>query len=110
MLDVDGGFALITNNISMHECRDIDAVTANVHAALEPGGWFVISDLPFPESADGLQTVPGRIMTGIQFWEAQIDDRLLPRRVYEELLPRHGFRNVGAFELTPVHAVTHGRA
>ena len=109
-LDVDSEFALVTNNISIHECRDIDAVTAHVHAALEPGGWFVISDLPFPDAADGLQTVPGRIMTGIQFWEAQIDDQLLPRRVYEELLPRHGFRDVGAFELAPVHAVTYGRA
>ena len=109
-LDLDPEFALVINNISMHECRDIDAVAANVHAALEPGGWFVISDIPFPETVEGLRTVPGRIMSGIQFWEAQIDDQLLPRRVYEELLPRHGIRDVGAFELAPVHAVTYGRA
>ncbi len=32
----------VVNNISMHECRDIDRVTENVKAALEPGGWFVI--------------------------------------------------------------------
>jgi hypothetical protein len=100
----------VTNNISMHECRDADRVTAAVHDALEPGGWFVISDIPFPDSAEGLRTIPGRIMTGVQFWEAQIDDQLLPRHVYDDLLERHDFQDVGAFELTPIHAVTHGRA
>ncbi len=109
-LDVTDEFTLVTNNISMHECRDLDRVTANVRAALEPGGWFVISDLPFPADTGGLQTVPGRIMTGIQFWEAQIDDQLLPRDVYDDLLERHGFEEIDSFELTPTHAVTHGRA
>ncbi|MGI8574663.1 MAG: class I SAM-dependent methyltransferase [Egibacteraceae bacterium] len=102
--------ALVINNISMHECRDIDTVTANVAAALEPGGWFVISDMPFPDTIDGLRSVPGRIMSGIQFWEAQIDDQLLPRAHYDDLLARHGFTDIGSFTLTPLHAVTYGRA
>ncbi|CAN5250925.1 hypothetical protein BH20ACT8_BH20ACT8_11130 [soil metagenome] len=101
---------LVINNISMHECRDIDRVTANVKAALEPGGWFVISDFPFPDADEALRSVPGRIMSGIQFFEAQIDDQLLPRRYYDELLSRHGFSDLGAVELTPMHALTHGRA
>ena len=109
-LEVDDDVALVVNNISMHECRDLDAVTANVHDALEPGGWFVISDLPFPADTEGLRGIPGRVMTGVQFWEAQIDDQLLPREVYDDLLTRHGFEDVGSFELTPTHAVTHGRA
>jgi ubiquinone/menaquinone biosynthesis C-methylase UbiE len=100
----------VVNNISMHECRDIDRVTANVRAALEPGGWFVISDFPFPDTVDGLRSVPGRVMSGIQFFEAQIDDQLVPRAAYDDLLARHGFTDVGHFELSPVHAVTHGRA
>lgn len=29
---------VVINNISMHECRDIDRVTENVRHALEPGG------------------------------------------------------------------------
>jgi len=70
----------------MHECPDIDRVTQNVQAALEPGGWFVISDLPFPDTDQGLRNVPGRIMSGIQFFEAQIDDQLLPRTYYDDLL------------------------
>lgn len=109
-MELDEPATLVINNISMHECRDIDAVTANVRGALEPGGWFVISDFPFPDSDEGLRTVPGRIMAGIQFFEAQIDDQLLPRSAYDDLLQRHGFRDLGNAEITPVHALTWGRA
>lgn len=101
---------VVVNNISMHECRDIDRVTANVKATLERGGWFVISDFPFPDSDDALRTVPGRIMCAIQFFEAQIDDQLLPRVAYDELLTRHGFSDLGSVQLTPMHALTYGRA
>jgi SAM-dependent methyltransferase len=100
---------LVINNISMHECRDIDRVTENVAAVLEPGGWFVISDFPFPDTTDGLRSTPGRIMSGIQYFEAQIDDQLLPRHAYDELLARHGFTDLGSAELTPMHALTWGR-
>lgn len=100
---------LVVNNISMHECRDIDRVTQRVRAALEPGGWFVISDFPFPDTDEGLRTVPGRIMSGIQFFEAQIDDQLLPRAFYDDLLARHGFSAIGSVTLTPMHALTYGR-
>ncbi len=48
-------------------------------------------------------------MCGIQFFEAQIDDQLLPRAAYDELLTRHGFTNLDSFTLSPVHAVTHAR-
>jgi ubiquinone/menaquinone biosynthesis C-methylase UbiE len=106
---LDETVALVVNNISMHECRDIDQVTDNVKATLEPGGWFVISDFPFPDTDDGLRSIPGRVMSGIQFFEAQIDDQLLPRAAYDDLLTRHGFRDLGSFELSPVHAVTYAR-
>ena len=100
---------VVINNISMHECRDIDRVAARVWATLRPGGWFVISDFPFPPNDAGLRTVPGQLMSGIQFFEAQIDDQLLPRAAYDELLDRHGFCDRGFVELTPVHALTYGR-
>jgi ubiquinone/menaquinone biosynthesis C-methylase UbiE len=109
-LELDQPATCIINNISMHECRDIDGATANIRAALEPGGWFVISDFPFPETIDALRTVPGRVMSGIQFFEAQIDDQLLPRTAYDDLLHRHGFSDIGHVHLSPVHAVTYGRA
>ena len=108
-LTADEPATLVINNISMHECRDIDRVTENVRAVLEPGGWFVISDFPFPDTDAALRTVPGRIMAGIQFFEAQIDDQLLPRSAYDELLVRHGFTDLGSAQLAAVHALTWGR-
>jgi ubiquinone/menaquinone biosynthesis C-methylase UbiE len=108
-LTLDEPATVVINNISMHECRDIDRATANIRAVLEPGGWFVISDFPFPDTDDGLRTLPGRIMSGIQFFEAQIDDQLLPRAAYDDLLARHGFTDLGATQLTPMHALTWGR-
>jgi len=106
---LDEPATLVVNNISMHECRDIDRVTDNVRDVLEPHGWFVISDFPFPDTDEGLRSVPGRIMSGIQFFEAQIDDQLLPRAAYDDLLNRHGFTDIGSTQLTPMHALTYGR-
>ena len=108
-LDRAEAFDLVLINISMHECRDIERVTANVHRVLAPDGVFVVSDFPFPDTLQGLRSVPGRIMSGIQFFEALIDDQLLPTAAFVDLLKRHGFRNVDAFDITPVHAISHGQ-
>jgi SAM-dependent methyltransferase len=101
---------VVVNNISMHECRDIERATDRVREALVPGGWFVVSDFPFPDTDEGLRSVPGRVMCAIQFFEAQIDDQLLPRSAYDALLGRHGFVGVDHADLTPMHAITWGRA
>ena len=108
-LSLSDEYDLAVNNISMHECPDIEKATANIYRALKTGGYFVISDFPFPESDQDCRTVPARIMSGIQFFEATIDDQLLPVKAYVELLNRHGFRNVDSVELTPVHALTYGQ-
>ena len=108
-LDHSDQYDLVWINVSMHECRDIERVTANVHNALKAGGQFVISDFPFPDSDEGLRTPPARVMTGIQFFEALIDDQLMPTQAFVDLLGRHGFQNVGSFDLARVHAVTHGQ-
>ena len=102
-------FDLAFINISMHECRDIDRVTENVRAALKPGGHFVISDFPFPESTKDCRTVPARIMSGIQFFEALIDDQLMPTKAFVSLLNKHGFNDVDSFDISPVHSVIYGR-
>jgi len=107
--DVVSEFDLIQINISMHECRDIDEVAKRIHKALLPGGYFVNSDFPFPDTEEGLRSVPGRVMSGIQFFEAQIGDQLLPVSEALDLLNRHGFSDVDHFEITPIHAVVHGR-
>ena len=108
-LDEQDQYEVVLINISMHECRDIEKVARNVHRALKPAGYFVISDLPFPDSTEATRTVPARIMSGIQFFEAQIGDQLLPTQAYVELLSKQGFSGVDAFDLTPVHAVTYGQ-
>lgn len=108
-LDARDAYDVVLINISMHECRDIEKVTANVYQALKPGGCFVISDFPFPATVEACRTVPARIMCGIQFFEALIDDQLLPTQTFVELLHRHHFQQVGSFDLTPVHAVIHAR-
>ena len=102
-------YDVVVNNISMHECRDIEKATANIYRSLKQGGYFVISDFPFPDSTEACRTVPARIMSGIQFFEATIDDQLLPVSVYVDLLKRHHFNDVGVVELTPVHALTYGQ-
>ena len=48
-------------------------------------------------------------MTGIQFFEATIDDQLLPVTTYLDLLNRHGFKNVDSVSITPVHALIYGQ-
>ena len=102
-------FDMIFISISMHECRDMQKTTRNVFDALNPGGYFVISDMPFPATTEECRTVPARVMCGIQFWEAQIDDQLLPMRDYVDLLGDNGFGEIDSFDITPVHAVVHGR-
>jgi len=108
-LTLDEQFDLATINISLHEARDVDRVLENVHNHLRPGGWFVVSDFPFPATAEALRTPPGRFMAGIQFFEAQIDDQLLPTAFYVELLQRHHFSDVASVDLTPTHALIFGR-
>ncbi len=47
-------------------------------------------------------------MCGIQFFEALIDDQLIPTKAFIDLLNKHEFKDVKTFEITPVHAVTYG--
>ncbi|MFQ5979386.1 MAG: class I SAM-dependent methyltransferase [Candidatus Heimdallarchaeota archaeon] len=108
-VDKSEEFDMVLINNTMHECRDIDKVTKNVHNALKPGGFFVISDLPFPETPQGLRTMPGRILCGVQFTEALMGDQLLSTQTYIDLLKKHDFKNVGSFDLTPIHVVVHGQ-
>ncbi|OLS24045.1 MAG: Ubiquinone biosynthesis O-methyltransferase [Candidatus Heimdallarchaeota archaeon LC_2] len=107
-IDYKDEFDVVTINASMHECRDLDKVTTNVLKSLKSGGSFVISDFPYPAGLDGLRTIPGRIMTGIQFFESQIDDLLMPTQDFVDLLNKNGFREVGAFDISPTHNVIYG--
>ncbi|MGH2441732.1 MAG: class I SAM-dependent methyltransferase [Chloroflexota bacterium] len=109
-LDLDRVADLAIINISLHEARDIRRVVANVQQALRPGGTFLINEFPFPETIDGCRTLPAQIMSGIQFFEAHIGCQLLPASRFVKFLQEQGFHDVAAINLTPVHAVIHGRA
>jgi len=107
-LDLDGGHDVAIINVSLHEARDMEAVVARAHAALDDGGTFLVSEFPFPEREDECRTVPGRLMCGVQFFEAHIGCQLLPSRRFVELLEGAGFRDVGVIDVNPLHAVIHG--
>ncbi len=107
-LDFDGGHDVAVINISLHEARDIDRAVERAHAALDRGGTFLVSEFPFPEREQDCRSVPGRLMCGVQFFEAHIGCQLLPTARFVDVLRRGGFRDVGVMEVTPVHVVVHG--
>jgi len=94
-------YDLIFINISWHEARDIDLATKNVRNALKPGGYFVISDFPFPAEKEDLRTIPARVMSGIQYFEAQIDDQLVSTETFVLMLEDYGFEEVDLFIISP---------
>lgn len=96
-------------NISLHEARDIRRTVASMRRALRPGGWMVVSEFPYPAEVADLRTPPARVMSGIQYFEASIDDQLLPAAAFVELLEQAGLKDVGVVEFTPVHVVIVGR-
>ncbi len=108
-LEFEDAFDIVLINISLHEARDMKRVVENAHRALKPGGWFVVSDMPFPEKPEDLRTIPGQLMCGIQYFEALIDDQLLPVSHYVKELKEAGFEDIETLDVTPIHAIVYGR-
>ena len=69
----------------------------------------MVADVAVPETVRENRAVAALIMAGIEVCGALIDDQLRPTSDYVSLLKRHNFKDVDAFDMTPVHAVTHGR-
>lgn len=107
-LELEGGHDLAIINISLHEAKDIERVVERVHRALDEGGTFLVSEFPFPEREEDTRNVPGRLMCGVQAFEAHIGCQLLPTSRFVELLQAAGFRDVGTIAVTPTHVVIHG--
>lgn len=107
-LELNGGHDLAIINISLHEARDIERVVERARRALDEGGTFLVSEFPFPEREEDTRTLPGRLMCGVQAFEAHIGCQLLPTSRFVELLEGAGFRDVGAIDVTPTHVVIHG--
>ncbi len=47
-------------------------------------------------------------MSGIQYFEAQIDDQLVSTETFVKLLEDQGFNGVDSFIISPVHNVIYG--
>jgi ubiquinone/menaquinone biosynthesis C-methylase UbiE len=105
---VVNAYDLAVINISLHEARDPQRVVANARRALRPGGTFLVSEFPFPDTIEACRALPAQIMCGIQFFEAHINCQLQPTNYFLDLLQDAGFQNVGAVDVSPVHVVVHG--
>ena len=95
-------------NISLHEARDIKRAVTAMYRALKPSGIIVVSEFPYPDTYENLRTPPARVMSGIQYFEAAIEDQLLPTKEFVSLLADAGFRDIRATDLTPLHTVILG--
>ena len=95
-------------NISLHEARNKKKATAAMYNALMPGGVILVSEFPYPEKPEELRTLPARVMSGIQYFEAMINDQLLPTKEFINLLSEVGFKDIETVELTPVHTIILG--
>ena len=106
--DAKDAFDLAIINISLHEARDMQKVVDNALRALRPGGTFIVSEFPFPDTVEECRTLPAQIMSGIQFFEAHIGCQLQPTSVFVDLLNNADFRDVGFINVSPVHVTIHG--
>jgi SAM-dependent methyltransferase len=107
-LEVEQEHDLALINVSLHEARDIEAVVQRTYDALADDGVFLVSEFPFPEDEADCRTVPGRLMCGVQFFEAHIGCQLLPSSRFAEILASAGFRDVGVIDVNPLQVVVHG--
>lgn len=108
-MELKGGYDVALINVSLHEAKDKEAVVARTYEALDPGGVFLVSEFPFPDNEEDTRTVPGKLMCGVQFFEAHIGCQLLPSSRFVELLQGTGFKDIGVIDVSPTHAVIHGR-
>jgi SAM-dependent methyltransferase len=98
---------VVLMNISLHETQDKEAVVKLVAKSLRPKGTFLVSEFPFPEWGDleTLRTPAGKVMAGVQYLEAILNDQLLPAAIVLNLLRRAGMRDVSSKPLAPIHVL-----
>ncbi len=101
---------IVLMNIALHEVQDKEEVVRQVVRALRPKGAFLISEFPFPEwgEIEKLRTPAGKVMAGVQYVEAILDDQLLPSAQFMNFLRRNGMREVSSSELAPIHVLVWG--
>ena len=108
-LRLDQPATAVINNISMHECRDIDLVTANVLVALEPGGWFVISDFPIPDTDKDCAASLVGSCTASRSSSPRSTTSCSPAPTTTTCSTGTASPTSASSACTPMHAVTYGR-
>ena len=97
-------------NLAFHEIQEKELVLDQIGRALRPGGHLLVSEFPFPDwpEMDRLRTPGGKVMAGLQYREALLDDQLIPSSHVANWLRKKGYRDVGVVDLAPVHVLVHG--
>jgi SAM-dependent methyltransferase len=94
-LPYDALFDLVYANISLSHTWGAGAeVFDALSAALKPGAWLLVSDVPYPEHFGDLQSTGGRLFTGVTIYVSLLGHRLLTP---SELLAR--MRGAGLVEV-----------
>ena len=66
-------FDLVVMNVSLHETGGPDDwknVLVRVRRALQPGGWLLVSELPYPGTVEEYRSSPAyKLLAGVQFHE-----------------------------------------
>jgi SAM-dependent methyltransferase len=98
-------------NLAFHEIQEKERVLDQIGRALRPGGHLLVSEFPFPDwpEMEQLRTPAGKVMAGLQYLEALLDDQLIPSSHVANWLRKKGYRDVASVDLAPIHVLVHGR-
>jgi predicted methyltransferase len=93
-LVVSGAFDLVTMIQLLHEAEEgvREAILAEAHAALQPGGVLLIVDEPYPHAPAEFRARPAALLT--QFVEAFMGNVLLSPEEQQRIVERAGFQVV----------------
>jgi len=88
----ESAYDVATSFLTVHSIahRSKDAAFAAIARALRPGGWFVILDEAYPETAEALQTMPTRFAALAQWFELTWGNRIDTRTELIERCERAG--------------------
>jgi predicted O-methyltransferase YrrM len=91
-------YQLVVMNRSLHEVGGPDEhlnVLRRSNDALRPGGWTIVSELPYPDNEDDYRTNPdARRLAGVQLHEAIVGCAMINTTQLTELMRDAGYHHV----------------
>ena len=106
-LGEDGTYDVATSFLVVHEIspESKPAAFAAVARALKPGGYFLIFDEAYPESDEGLQTMPTRFAALAQWYEVVWGNVIDTRASLHKLCRDAGFEVAGETSFSRFHII-----